>query len=140
MKYSNTIEYNISTKLDSSGLTELQSQIKQLENSMQQLANKEFLNSDKVQNARSQLEGLNTALTNSFNSSLGILDLSKFRAELDSSGVSAQELQSIFNMMGAEGQTTLNGLTSQIANFNGGMERTSSQIDKIFTTFSNTFR
>ena len=140
MKYSNTVEYNISTKLDSSGLTKLQSQIKQLENSMQQMANRELLNSDKVQAAKTQLEGLNTALTNSFNSSLGILDLSKFRAELDKSGVSAAGLQSAFNMMGAEGQAALNGLTTQIANFNGGMERTSSAVDKIFTTFSNTFR
>ena len=140
MKYSNTVEYNISTKLDSSGLTKLQSQIKQLENSMQQMANRELLNSDKVQAAKTQLEGLNTALTNSFNSSLGILDLSKFRAELDAGGVSAKGLQSAFNMMGAEGQAALNGLTTQIANFNGGIERTSSAVDKIFTTFSNTFR
>lgn len=140
MKYSNTVEYNISTKLDSSGLTKLQSQIKQLENSMQQMANRELLNSDKVQAAKTQLEGLNTALTNSFNSSLGILDLSKFRAELDAGGVSAKGLQSAFNMMGAEGQAALNGLTTQIANFNGGMERTSSAVDKVFTTFSNTFR
>ena len=140
MKYSNTVEYNISTKLDSSGLTKLQSQIKQLENSMQQMANRELLNSDKVQAAKTQLEGLNTALTNSFNSSLGILDLSKFRAELDAGGVSAKGLQSAFNMMGTEGQVALSGLTTQIANFNGGMERTSSAVDKIFTTFSNTFR
>ena len=140
MKYSNTVEYNINTKLDSSGLTKLQAQIKQLENSMQQMSNRELLNSDKVQAAKTQLEGLNTALTNSFNSSLGILDLSKFRAELDSSGVSASGLQSAFSMMGAEGQAALNGLTTQIANFNGGMERTSSAIDKVFTTFSNTFR
>lgn len=140
MKYSNTVEYNISTKLDSSGLTKLQSQIKQLENSMQHMANRELLNSDKVQAAKTQLEGLNTALTNSFNSSLGILDLSKFRAELDAGGVSAKGLQSAFNMMGTEGQVALSSLTTQIANFNGGMERTSSAVDKIFTTFSNTFR
>jgi hypothetical protein len=40
LKYSNTVEYNISTKLDSSGLTKLQAQLKQVENSMQQMANK----------------------------------------------------------------------------------------------------
>ena len=102
-KYSNTIEYNINTKLDSSGLTKLQTQIKQLENSMQQMSNRELIDEEKVRSARAQLEKLNTALTNSFNSSLGILDLSKFRAELDSSGVSASGLQSAFNMMGAEG-------------------------------------
>ena len=139
-KYSNTIEYNINTKLDSSGLTKLQAQIKQLENSMQQMSNRNLIDEEQVRSARTQLEGLNTALTNSFNSSLGILDLSKFRAELDASGVSASGLQTAFSMMGAEGQTALNSLTAQIANFNGGMERTSSTIDKLFTTFSNTFR
>lgn len=139
-KYSNTVEYNISTKLDGSGLTKLQAQIKQLENSMQQMSNRELIDEEKVRSAKAQLEKLNAALTNSFNSSLGILDLSKFRAELDSSGVSALGLQSAFNMMGAEGQAALNGLTTQIADFNGGMERTSSAVDKIFTTFSNTFR
>ena len=140
MKYSNTVEYNISTKLDSSGLTKLQSQIKQLEASMQKMSNKELIDDEKISAAKTQLEGLNAALTKSFNPSLGILDLSKFRLELESSGVSAKGLQSAFSMMGAEGKAALNGLTTQIANFNGGMERTSSAVDKIFTTFSNTFR
>ena len=140
MKYSNSIEYNISTKLDKSGITQLQAQIKQLENSMQQMSNRELIDSEKVQSARAQLQGLNTALTNSFNPSLGILDFTKFRAELDKNNVSALQLKSVFNTMGVEGQKVLKGLTTQIADFNGGMERTSSTIDKMFVTFSNTFR
>lgn len=140
MKYSNSIEYNISTKLDKSGITQLQAQIKQLENSMQQMSNRELIDSEKVQTARAQLQGLNTALTNSFNPSLGILDFTKFRAELDKNNVSALQLKSIFSTMGVEGQKVLKGLTTQIADFNGGMERTSSVIDKMFVTFSNTFR
>lgn len=139
-KYSNTIEYNISTKLDASGLTKLQSQIKQVELSLQRMGDKEFLNSDRVGEARKQLEGLNTSLTKSFNSSLGILDLSKLQKELITAGVDAKGLGTAFNMAGAQGQAALNSLVTQIGNFNGGIERTSSQIDKIFTTFSNTFR
>ena len=139
-KYSNTIEYNISTKLDASGLTKLQSQIKQVELSLQRMGDKEFLNSDRVGEARKQLEGLNTSLTKSFNSSLGILDLSKLQKELLTAGVDAKGLGTAFNMAGAQGQAALNSLVTQIGNFNGGIERTSSQIDKIFTTFSNTFR
>ena len=140
MKYSNTVEYNISTKLDASGLTKLQSQIKQVELSLQRMGDKEFLNPDRVNNARKQLEGLNTSLTKSFNSSLGILDLSKFQTELQTAGVNAKGLGTAFNMAGSQGQAALNNLITQIGNFNGGIERTSSQIDKIFTTFSNTFR
>lgn len=140
MKYSNTVEYNISTKLDASGLTKLQSQIKQVELSLQRMGDKEFLNSDRVSEARKQLEGLSTSLTKSFNSSLGILDLSKLQTELRTAGVDAKGLGTAFNMAGSQGQAALNGLITQIGNFNGGIERTSSQIDKIFTTFSNTFR
>ena len=140
MKYSNTVEYNISTKLDASGLTKLQSQIKQVELSLQRMGDKEFLNSDRVSEARKQLEGLNTSLTRSFNSSLGILDLSKLQTELQTAGVDAKGLGTAFNMAGSQGQAALNSLITQIGNFNGGIERTSSQIDKIFTTFSNTFR
>ena len=140
MKYSNTVEYNINTKLDDSGLTKLQSQIKQVELSLQRMGDKEFLNPDRVSEASKQLEGLNASLTKSFNSSLGILDLEKLKAELQVAGVSAKGLGTAFNMAGSQGTVAMNSLIRQIANFNGGIERTSSQLDKMFTTFSNTFR
>lgn len=140
MKYSNSIEYNISTKVDNSGLTKLQNQIKQLELSLQHVSDRELIDGSRVDDAREQLRGLSTALTNAFNPTLGILDLTKFRAELDKNNVSASQLTNIFKTTGAEGQKVLGNLTKQIANFNGGVERTSSAVDKIFNTFSNTFR
>ena len=140
LKYSNTIEYNINTKSNNSGLVQLQSQVKQLENSLQHMSNLQLINPDTVKEAQNQLKGLNSALTNSFDSSLGIIDLSKFKTELNNAGVSASQLQSAFRLTGAEGQKTLGSLISSISDFNGGMERTSSAVDKIFTTFSNTFR
>jgi hypothetical protein len=140
LKYSNTVEYNISTKLDSSGLTKLQSQIKQVEFTMQQMANKELLNPTKVENARSQLEGLSSALSKSFDSSLGMLNLAQFRNELQQSKVSAEGLKSAFSMTGSQGAEAFANLAKQIGHFNEGIERSSSTLDKMFTTFSNTFR
>jgi len=140
MKYSNSIEYNISTKLDKSGLTQLQTQIKQVELTMQQMANKELISGSKVETAREQLQGLSSALTKAFNPSLGILDLSKFRAELTESKVTAQGLQTAFSLTGAQGAQAFGTLARQIGNFNSGFERTSSALDKMYVTFQNTFR
>lgn len=140
MKYSHSVEYNISTKLDKSGLTQLQTQIKQVELTMQQMANKELISGSKVETARGQLQGLSSALTKAFNPSLGILDLSKFRAELTESKVTAQGLQTAFNLTGAQGAQAFGTLARQIGNFNNGFERTSSTLDKMYVTFQNTFR
>ena len=139
-KYSNSIEYNISTKLDSSGLTKLQTQIRQVEATIQQMSNKKLISDSRLEEAKTQLNGLSASLNKSFNSSLGMLDLSKFRKELNESGVTANGLQRTFNLTGAQGQQAFTSLARQIGNFNNGIERTSSNMDKMFVTFQNTFR
>lgn len=140
MKYSNSVEYNISTKLDSSGLIKLQAQLKQLENSMQQMANKKLLNPGEVAEAREQLSKLGEALGKSYDPSLGVLNFSKLRSEINATGISADKLQTAFRLGGAEGVTALSNTAKQLLNFNSGIERTSSAIDKMFVTFQNTFR
>lgn len=139
-KYSNTIEYNIITKLNSSGISQLQTQLKQLELSMQKFSNQKLLSERSVSEARTQLQGLSSALTKSFNPSLGMLDLTQFNAQLKESGVSARGLSQAFSLGGAQGQVALNNLTTQIGKFNSGVERTSSAADKMFNTIQNTFR
>jgi hypothetical protein len=69
-----------------------------------------------------------------------MLDFSKLRAELTSTGVSADKLQTAFRLSGTEGQTALASLAKELVNFNAGVEKSNSTIDKLFTTFSNTFR
>ena len=126
-KYSNSIEYNISTKLDSSGLTKLQTQIRQVEATIQQMSNKKLISDSRLEEAKTQLNGLSASLNKSFNSSLGMLDLSKFRKELNESGVTANGLQRTFNLTGAQGQQAFTSLARQIGNLNNGIERTSSK-------------
>ena len=132
MKYSNTIEYNITTKLDSSGLTKMQNQIREIELSLQRMGDKQggFL-AGQVEQARKELQGLNKALTEAFNPSLGIIDISKFRAELTKGKVDSEGLASAFRLAGTDGQVAFNNLINQLGTFDAGMKRTSSAVDKM---------
>ena len=138
-KYSNTIEYNISTKLDPKGLTQLQQQLKQIEISIQKMDNAGSLNS-KIADARTQIRGLGNALSEAFNPSLGMVDLAKFNTALKENGVSAVELRNAFQLAGADGQVAFNNLVGQLGQLDLGLKRSSSSLNKIATTFGNTFR
>ena len=138
-KYSNTIEYNISTKLDSKGLTQLQQQLKQIEISLQKMDNAGSLSS-KFADARTQIKGLGNALSEAFNPSLGMVDLAKFNTALKENGVSAAQLKSAFQLVGADGQVAFNNLIGQLGQLDLGLKRSNSNLNKIATTFGNTFR
>lgn len=139
-KYSNTVEYNISTKLDSSGLTKLQTEIQKIELSLQKNANRGLLSSSEVEKARTQLEGLGTALTKAFNPSLGTLDLTKLQSNLKGTEVTAEGLGRAFQLAGTQGEVAFNDLIGQLGRLDTGLAQSNSALDKMFTTFSNTFR
>ena len=141
-KYSNTIEYSIKTSLDKSGLSQLQNQIRQIELSLQKISNKEIklISEKEISDAKLQLRGLNQALSKSFNSSLGMLDLTKFKTELRESKVDITQLGNIFQKTGAQGQVLFNNLVKQIGTFDSGLKRSSVAVDKMFNTISNTVR
>ena len=138
-KYSNTIEYNISTKLDSKGLTQLQQQLKQIEITIQKMDNQGILGKD-IADARTQIQGLSTALSEAFNPSLGMVDLAKFNSSLKDNGVSATQLRNALQLAGADGQVAFNNLVGQLGRLDLGLKRSSSSLNKIATTFGNTFR
>lgn len=139
-KYSNTVEYNILTKLDSSGLTKLKTELQQVELKLQKLGNQKLLNPEDFSDARTQIRGLSDALSKAFNPTLGITDLSKLNKELQESGVTAEGLRSAFSQLGTDGQIAFNNVIGELGKLDTGILRTNSQVDKLFTTFSNTFR
>ena len=138
MKYSNSIEYNISTKFDSSGLTKLTNELAQVELKLQKLGNQDQL--FKFDEYRNQIHGLGEALTEAFNPSLGMINLQQFNKSLQENQVTADGLRDAFIAAGADGQIAFNNLVGQIGKLDTGIKRTSSTVDKLFTTFSNTFR
>ena len=139
-KYSNTIEYSISTKLDSRGLTQLQTQIKEVEASLRRLSGNDLNDKLNFNEPIRQLQELNKALSSSFNSSLGMLDLSKFKAQIQAAGVTAKDLGIAFKNSGAQGQVAMNNLLGQIGKIDTGLKRSSTTVDKMFNTISNTVR
>jgi len=87
-----------------------------------------------------QLQELNKALSSSFDSSLGMLNLPKLRTELQSANVSAEGLGIAFKNSGAQGQVAMNNLLGQIGKIDTGLKRSSSTVDKMFNTIANTAR
>ena len=139
-KYQNQIEYSITTKLDSKGLTQLQSQIKEVEASLKRLSGNDLNDKLNFNEPIRQLQELNKALSSSFNSSLGMLDLSKFKAQIQSAGVTAKDLGIAFKNSGAQGQVAMNNLLGQLGKVDTGLKRSSATVDKMFNTISNTVR
>lgn len=139
-KYSNTIEYSITTKLDAKGLTQLQNQIREVEASLSRLATKKDSDPFNFGESVQQLQKLNKALSSSFDSSLGMLNISKLKTELKDAGVTANQLGQAFSQGGAQGRIAFNNLLGQIGKIDTGLKRTSTTVDKMFNTISNTVR
>lgn len=136
-KYSNTIEYNLRTKVDTSGVIQLQKQFSALNTEITKLSSKNLIDDKQVAKARSAIEKIQNALTSSFNSTLGIFDLSTFQKSLNnlSLGNLQQTLSAIPN-----GTKAFNNMLGTIGQIDTQFKSISSTTDKIFNTFGNTVR
>ena len=136
-KYSNTIEYNLRTKVDTSGVIQLQKQFASLNTEVAKLSSQKLLDNKQVNEALSAINKVQNALTSSFNSSLGIFDLSKFQQSLD--GLSLGNLQKTLSAI-PNGTKAFNNMLGTIGQIDTQFKSISSLTDKIFNTFGNTVR
>lgn len=139
-KYSNTVEYNITTKLDSSGISKLQTEIRQVENELREMQAYNVINPDKIRKAEAQLTQLRHLLNSSFNGRLGMFDLSSFQKGMKDAGLSVKTLGDSFGLAGKKGQTAFNSLIGRIGQIDTGIRSMSSTTNKIATTLGNTAR
>ena len=101
-KYSNTVEYNIKTTLDASGITKLQSELSKVQTTLTNLTSssgrmkKLGLNIDEVELYKTQIEGLSKAITECFNSRTGMLNINKFNSSLKNSALDVKDLNNAF--------------------------------------------
>lgn len=137
-KYSNTIEYNLRTTLDSSGITQLQGQLAGIRIQLDQMGKQKLIDSKEVYAAQGQIEKLGKALSTSLNPQTGLLDLSKFQKQLD--GLSLAQLEQSMSKVGASGQVAFGNLIGQIGRIDTSFKSISSTADKIFNTMGNTVR
>lgn len=137
-KYSNTIEYNLRTTLDSSGITQLQGQLAGIRIQLDQMGKQKLIDPKEVYAAQGQIEKLGKALSTSLNPQTGLLDLSKFQKQLD--GLSLAQLEQSMSKVGASGQVAFGNLIGQIGRIDTSFKSISSTADKIFNTMGNTVR
>lgn len=102
-KYSNTVEYQIRTTLDSSGIAKLQGQLRQLENELQRLQGRGVYTKDQVNRDLKNIQQMKDALKSAFNSNLGMLDNKAFITGLTKGGKTLQDYAATFNAAGLKG-------------------------------------
>ena len=137
-KFSNTIEYNLRTTLDASGITQLQGQLSSINTQLDQMSKKQLISSKEATQAQNQIKQLRDALSSSLNSQTGFLDLSKFKQQL--SGLSLSQLEQSMSKVGATGQIAFGNMIGQIGRMDTSFKSISSFADKIFNTMGNTVR
>lgn len=139
-KYSHTVEYNLKTTLDASGISKLQAEIRKTQDALRVLSAQELIGDKSASKAIQEIEKLQRALTTSFNSRVGMLDMNKFTAELTKSKTNLAGLQQEFAKAGTTGQTAFNQVIGRLGKLDTGVKSTSKAVDKIFNTIGNTVR
>ena len=137
-KFSNSIEFNLRTTLDASGITQLQGQLASINTQLDQMASKKLLSQKEVHAAQGDIQKLGQALSSSLNPQTGLLDLNKFQKQLN--GLSLSQLEQSMSKVGATGQQAFGNMIGQIGRMDTSFKSISSFADKIFNTMGNTVR
>lgn len=139
-KYSNTVEYQIRTTLDSSGIAKLKAELNSLQQSLIGDRAKGIIPQSAFDKTLADIKRVDEALTKAFNGKLGMLDLKKFNSELTASGRSLNDYYKSFSLLGSQGTRAFGQMYGQLTKIDTGMKQVSSTTDKIANTFGNTFR
>lgn len=139
-KYSQTVNYNIRTTLDNSGIAKLQSEIRQTENELTRLSSMNLISPAQADKAKGELSKLRAALNSSLNVDLGMLDNKKFAAEMRKNNISVAELSRSFSLAGAQGDRAFTQLVGRLGQLDTGFKSISKTTDKVFNTLGNTVR
>ena len=139
-KYSNTVEYNIKTTLDKTGIAKLQSELTQLKNFMNQQGAKGLISESSVSKTLMDINKVQTALKNAFNPKLGMLNTSKLMSELKAANLSMNSIYKSFAEGGKAGTRAFTSFYGQVSKLDTGLRSVSKTTDKIMNTIGNTMR
>lgn len=138
-KYSQTVEYNLRTSLDASGITKLQTELNKVRATIQEMGSgKEELFGFDI--ALKNITKIQSLLNKSYNSRIGMLDLSAFNKGLKESNLSLVDMRASFKLAGNQGQQAFTQMLGRLGQLDTGLKATSSTMDKIFNTVGNTVR
>ncbi len=137
-KYGNTIAYQIQTKLDATGLNQLQQQLSSVSKSFTEMGkNNSAYAETSMRSDIARIQQVQTALSKSFNTNLNLIDLSTFKKQLGD--ISLGSLQKTMSQT-SEGTKAFNSMLGTIGQIDTGFKNISSLSDKIINTFGNTVR
>ena len=136
-KYSNTVEYNIRTTIDTTGMAKLQAQLTQLQNHVTQMGAKELMPAHQVNDTLNKIKKIQSALTQAFNPKLGMLNTSSFMKNV---GMSMNDMYKTFSNIGPVGERAFTSMYGQISKIDTGLKSVSKTTDKIMNTLGNTVR
>ena len=137
-KFSNSIEFNLRTTLDASGITQLQGQLASISTQLDQMESKKLISPKEVYAAQRDIKQLGDALSSSLSPQTGILDINKFQKQLG--GLSLSQLEQSMSKVGDEGKQAFGNMIAQIGRMDTSFKSISSFADKIFNTMGNTVR
>jgi len=92
-KYSNVVEYNVVTNVDTSGITKLQNELTKLKQSLKfdkTGFNQLGFDDAKIEKSIQKVNQLQSAITAAFNPKIGTIDLSKLNTSLQKEHTSLQ--------------------------------------------------
>ena len=139
-KYSNTVEYKLKTTLDSSGISKLQAEIKKTQTELKKLSEQNIISDSAMGTAQAQLSKFSKILNQSFNSKLGMLDLSKVNKLMGENALSIGKISTAFSMAGTKGEVAFNNILGRIGKIDTGLKSMTKTTDKIMNTIGNTVR
>jgi hypothetical protein len=142
-KYQNTIEYNIKTSLDKSGINALQAELAKLKTQFIDLNAQGLFgsqNKDQISGILDNLNKLDVAMQKAFDTKLGVLNFKKFSAELNNSRFDLQKFKTDLSLAGVQGEKTFTSFINQMSKANSSAITLSTNTQKIFNTFGNTLR
>lgn len=139
-KYSNTINYNIKTTLDNSGIAKLQAEISKTQNELREMASMNLIGPVQEKEALGQIKKLETAIRQAYNPKIGMLDTRKLTASLESQKTTIGKIGEAFGKAGTQGTAAFTSLIGQISKVNTNLNTVSKTTDKIANTIGNTFR
>jgi len=136
-KYGTTVEVNLKTQLDQSGLTQLMQSLKNVE---AQVLKSTTPNNKGFQETLTMVEKLRALLNSSFDVELGVFNVQKFNTELSKSDLSIRKIHQDLDRLGPAGQKAFSDFTYQTLKMNTGIRQSNELLDKMATTMGNTVR
>lgn len=143
----NRINFQIGYNVDRSGLNEIKSSLE----AISKMTSKDLMNINRslgITEAREQMDQIRSsvskigdALSRSFNTDLGTLNVAKFNEEIRNLGTDGlNKIYRDFNALGPAGQSAFRQITAQALTTNMQLKQTHSLMDNIAKTMANTIK